>query len=74
MNEEIKSLLYEKSYKKILQQLVKFRVYIDNFFDNVMVNTDDKKLRKNRYNLLGNIRKMFRYFADLEKLVVSGEE
>lgn len=74
LNEEIKSLLYEKSYKKILQQLVKFRVYIDNFFDNVMVNTDDKKLRKNRYNLLGNIRKMFRYFADLEKLVVSGEE
>ena len=52
-----------------MEVLVDFRVQIDAFFDEVMVNADDEKIKINRYNLLGKIRELFLQIADIAKIV-----
>ncbi len=42
---------------------------INNFFDNVMVNDDDKKIRQNRLNLLKTIYSKAELIGDFSKLV-----
>jgi glycyl-tRNA synthetase beta chain len=71
--EKIKSLLPKKEYEKILEELVIYGSTIDKFFDDVLVNTEDIKLRQNRYNLLNSIRELFLQVADISKIVVEGE-
>ncbi len=71
--EKIKSLLLKKEYEKILEELVIYGATIDKFFDDVLVNIEDMKLRQNRYNLLNKIRKLFLQVADISKIVVEGE-
>ena len=68
----VSELLKKKDYEKIMENLVDFGKTIDKFFDDVLVNTDELVLRKNRYNLLGEIRKLFLQVADLSKIVVEG--
>jgi glycyl-tRNA synthetase beta chain len=72
LSETVSELLIEKNYKKIMEHLVNFGKIIDKFFDDVLVNTEDLTLRNNRYNLLGEIRKLFLKVADLSKIVVEG--
>ncbi len=70
---DILKLLPDKNYGEILEELVRFGSAIDSFFDKVMVNVEDAKIRQNRYNLLFCIRELFLRVADLSKLVVDGE-
>ena len=69
---EINSLLPKKNYKKILEILVNYGSTIDKFFDEVLVNVEDVKIKQNRYNILFCIRELFLQVADLSKLVVEG--
>ncbi|MDI6641010.1 MAG: hypothetical protein QME68_01695 [Elusimicrobiota bacterium] len=62
--QEIKPLLEQKNYIEILQKLVSLHQPIDNFFDRVLVMTDDIALRTNRLTLLKNIVKTFLKIAD----------
>jgi glycyl-tRNA synthetase beta chain len=73
LKEKIAKLLPAKAYEDVLQKLVIFGVVINKFFDDVLVNVDDKKIRQNRYNLLNKIRKLFLQVADISKIVVEGE-
>ncbi|MEA1973450.1 MAG: DALR anticodon-binding domain-containing protein, partial [Candidatus Cloacimonadota bacterium] len=66
----IEPLLTEKKYIEIMNFLVEMREDIDELFDNVMINTKNVSLKKNRYNLLFEIRKMFLQVADISKIVV----
>lgn len=59
----------EKNYQKSLNLLVSLKDSIDNFFDNVMVMVEDKKIRENRMALLRMINKNFLKTADLSKIV-----
>jgi glycyl-tRNA synthetase beta chain len=68
LEETIYPLLQKKQYLQIMEELVRFSGVIDLFFDKVLVNTDDVKLKENRYALLSKIRKIFLNFADLNKL------
>jgi glycyl-tRNA synthetase beta chain len=43
-------------------------VFIDDFFDNVMVNVDDKELRNSRLSLLNGFHEIMNEVADLSKL------
>lgn len=43
---------------------------IDLFFDNVLVNAEDEKLRTNRKNLIASIYKEFRKIADIKEISV----
>jgi glycyl-tRNA synthetase beta chain len=67
---KVEDYLPKKNYSKILQELVNFRTMIDNFFDEVLVNVEDSKLRQNRYSLLKLIRELFLKVADIALIVV----
>ena len=47
---------------------------LNNFFDHVLVMTDDSRLRKNRLALLHAISKILGQMADYSKVVVEGEK
>ncbi|MER0214765.1 MAG: glycine--tRNA ligase subunit beta [Nitrosomonas sp.] len=55
-------------YTASLQLLATLKTPVDTFFDHVMVNVDDEKLRNNRLALLKQLRKTMNQIADLSKL------
>ena len=55
-------------YEAALTELASLREPIDNFFDSVMVNADDEKLKTNRIALLRVMRELFMRAADLSRL------
>jgi glycyl-tRNA synthetase beta chain len=69
LSDKVSVLLNKKEYEKIMNELVHFGAFIDRFFDEVLVNTEDELLKKNRYSLLKIIRELFLKVADLEKIV-----
>ncbi|MCD6223678.1 MAG: glycine--tRNA ligase subunit beta [Deltaproteobacteria bacterium] len=67
---EIERLKKEKQYKQVLSILCSFKEKIDDFFDHVMVMTENKHLRENRLKLLCNLRKVFLYIANFDRIEV----
>jgi len=58
-------------YSQALACLAGLRGPVDAFFDDVMVNVEDDALRRNRLNLLKQLRDMFLDVADISLLVVT---
>jgi len=58
------------SYKEKLDALFGLKPEIDDFFDHVMVNAEDDKIRSNRKNLIGLIYQNFRDIADIKEITV----
>jgi len=56
-------------YEAALCSLAVLREPVDVFFDKVMVNVDDVKIRNNRLNLLSDLRHLFLSIADISHLV-----
>ncbi len=65
--------IQERDYLALLNQLAALQPTIDNFFDDVLVMTEDDDLRRNRLALLNRIAKSVYAVADLTKLVIAGE-
>ena len=61
-------LLDKKDYKTTMRSLLDLKELIDTFFDNVMVNTDDLKVRKARLALINQVRALFLSVADISHL------
>ena len=55
-------------YSGALASLAPLKAPVDAFFDGVMVNADDPKLRANRLALLSNLHTLMNKVADLSKL------
>ncbi|WP_372661576.1 glycine--tRNA ligase subunit beta, partial [Hydrogenophaga sp.] len=55
-------------YTASLQTLAALRTPVDAFFDGVMVNADDPKLKANRLGLLGELHQAMNRVADLSRL------
>jgi glycyl-tRNA synthetase beta chain len=55
-------------YAASLQALAALRVPVDDFFDNVMVNSEDASLRANRLALLSQLHQAMNRVADISKL------
>jgi len=55
-------------YTASLQLLATLKAPVDTFFDHVMVNVDDEKLRNNRLALLKQLHQTMNQIADLSKL------
>ena len=55
-------------YAASLQALAALKAPVDAFFDHVMVNAEDGKLRKNRLGLLATLHQAMNRVADLSKL------
>ena len=57
-------------YEVRLEELFSLKPYIDNFFDNVMVNVEDEKIKTNRKNLISSVYKTFRDIADIKEITL----
>lgn len=64
-------LIKNLKFKDALSQMALLQTPLDQFFDAVMVNTDDIKLKENRQALLYKIRQLFLQIADISFLQAS---
>jgi glycyl-tRNA synthetase beta chain len=55
-------------YLEALVEISNLREPVDRFFNDVMVMTDDEKLRNNRLALLGSISRIFSSIADFSRI------
>jgi glycyl-tRNA synthetase beta chain len=63
-------LFEQGEYAQGLKILAGLREPVDSFFDQVMVMTDDEKLRTNRLSLLSQLERLFLSVADITRLQV----
>ncbi len=64
----VEAALGRGDYRGAFTVLARLRPEIDAFFDGVMVNDPDARLRNNRLALLGELRALFTRIADLSRL------
>lgn len=60
--------LQKGDYQTALVRLADLREVIDHFFDKVMVNAEDPKLRLNRLAILSHLQNLFLQVADISLL------
>ena len=65
---KINQSLVKNDFVSALKNLVILNAPINNFFEKVMVNTDDSKIKINRYGLLFKLRQNLNCVADISKL------
>ena len=68
LNPLIIKALKEKNFIAALNSLVDLKNPIDEFFENVMVNSEDEKIKINRHNLLKQLHISLNCVADISKL------
>jgi glycyl-tRNA synthetase beta chain len=62
----------ESEYGKALNTLVQMKPTIDGFFNGVLVNAENERLRANRLSLLCAVDRLFLSFADFSHISVQG--
>ncbi len=65
---EIATALKSENFEAAMSAMAKLRAPVDAFFDKVIVNADDAKVRENRLKLLNQIRAATRTVADFSKI------
>ena len=65
---EIGPLYQNQKYDDVLQNLSSLKDPVDSFFDDVLVMSEDEKLRNNRIALLSQLRQLFLKVADVALL------
>lgn len=73
LHQDLNLALALLDYPAALKKLVAFGAVIDEFFDKVLVNTEDKAQKANRYALLAEVRSEFFRVADLSLIVYENE-
>lgn len=68
LENKVQNLIDQARYKDALTELSTLRKNVDQFFDDVMVMTDDEKLKNNRIALLNKLHGLFLQIADISKL------
>ena len=63
-----------ETYPKALEQIASLRPRVDTFFDKVLVNAKDERVRNNRLTLLHNLLTEFSTIADFSEIVTSGDQ
>jgi len=58
------------NYEEKLDALFGLKPALDNYFDNVMVNSDDAKIKQNRQNTVASIYLAFKSIADIKEISV----
>lgn len=67
----VKPLQDKADYQAILDELISLDKPLTDFFDGVMVNSDDEKLKNNRLALLKQVRGLFLSVADIGVLQIN---
>lgn len=65
---DVLNFVESQDYESALSALSSLKDPVDAFFDNVMVNAEDQKVRINRLNLLNDLRQLFLQIADVSVL------
>ncbi|HGO5856755.1 TPA: glycine--tRNA ligase subunit beta [Mannheimia haemolytica] len=65
---EVQPLIVQGDYTAVLDKLANLRQPVDAFFDGVMVNAEDQKLRQNRLAILSTLQGLFLQVADISLL------
>ena len=68
----VEPLLAAGRYTEALEQLAALRGVVDEFFDRVLVMTEDAGVRTNRLALLAQLRRLFLHTADLSRVQPKG--
>lgn len=69
-DDDVRPMLERRAYADFLERLASLRDPVDNFFDTVMVMTDDDAVRRNRLALLAELRGLFLEVADVSRLSI----
>ena len=64
----VERALKKDDFAKVMKELAKLRKPVDEFFDNVTVNCDDREVRKNRLHLLSQLREFLNKIANFSKI------
>ncbi len=64
----IQELLTQRNFIKAVQGLATLRPTVDQFFDEVVVNTEEEEIRTNRLHLLALLRNTLHQVADFSKI------
>jgi len=67
-DQNVKEFIAKGYVEQAFDELALMRNAVDSFFDDVMVMTENRLLRKNRLALLGGIANMFALLADFSKI------
>jgi glycyl-tRNA synthetase beta chain len=57
-----------------LEDVAELRPYVDRYFDKIMVNAPDAKIRENRLSMLSDMLRKFSSIADFSEIVTSGDQ
>ena len=57
------------NYRQALEAIASLRPAVDLFFDKVLVNAPDERVRRNRLTLLSNLLTEFSKIADFSEIV-----
>ena len=68
IKQQIKEYINQHQYTEALEAMLPVTDSVNAFFDNVMVNADDEKIRHNRFALLKSLRDILNSVADISKL------
>ena len=68
VREDVADRVKAEDYEGAFTVLAQLRYAVDAFFDDVMVNADDAKVRENRLRLLASLRSTTRSLADFSKI------
>jgi glycyl-tRNA synthetase beta chain len=58
------------NYEQKLDNLFSIKKELDQFFDNVMVNSEDEAIKNNRKTLIATIYKAFKNIADIKEITI----
>jgi glycyl-tRNA synthetase beta chain len=72
--ERVRGFVREVGYRDALAAIASLRPVVDKFFDKVLVNAPDPKVRANRLSLLHNLLTEFSTIADFSEIVTAGEQ
>ena len=64
----LKAFLESENFEGAMNRLATLRRPVDEFFEKVTVNTDDRRLRENRLQLLSRIRNVMNQVADFSQI------
>jgi glycyl-tRNA synthetase beta chain len=68
MSTTLETFLRQEEFGRVMEHLATLRGPVDEFFDKVTVNVDDKQLRENRLRLLSRIRAVMNQVADFSQI------
>ena len=71
MEKTVAEALPDRNYEEVFKALAFLKTPVDKFFDEVLVMTDDLKVRANRLALLVRISQTFLRLADFSRISIS---